>query len=98
ARAVGVAAHDLAAEADRAAAGVREAEHGLDERRLAGAVGPDDGGHAPGADRQVDAVEDGERAEALREATDLEHRRGVVSGCWGASRGARRRPTPASAP
>jgi hypothetical protein len=48
----------LAAEEDAAAAGRQQAEDGLDQRRLPGAVGPDHGDDVPLVDAQRDPVED----------------------------------------
>src|SRR3954454_3856781 len=53
---------------------VQAREH-VEERRLAGAVGPDDGDDRALGDREGDVVDCGQAAELLREAHRLEQRR-----------------------
>src|SRR3954447_25708767 len=51
-----------------------EARHGVEERRLAGAVGADETSDDTGLHRQVDAVNGGEAAEAHGQIAYLEGR------------------------
>ncbi|MCY1305955.1 hypothetical protein D9M70_557870 [compost metagenome] len=60
-----------AAEADRAAVGGDVAGNQIEQRRLAGAVRPDDAQRLTLADRKADLVGDGQRAEALRDPLEL---------------------------
>ena len=79
-----------AVEPDRSAArGCSRPGHEIDERRLAGAVRADERVPRAGTQRQRHLARDAERAEALRDALDLE--RGIRSRAVPARAGARRR-------
>src|SRR5262249_17428178 len=67
----------LALEAD--AAGLRHGVAGdrVEERRLAGAVGADEGDDLAGRDAERDAIDGGQSAEADRDLGDLEERRAL---------------------
>jgi hypothetical protein len=73
---VGLEAGDVVAlEVDRAAADVHLAEHRLEERRLAGPVGPDDADELPGVGGDVTAVEDVHAGDVPRdEVGAVQHR------------------------
>jgi hypothetical protein len=62
---------------DRAAGRSRQAEHRLDRRGLAGAVGSEDRGDAAGRDLEIDAVEGGHVAAAMDDALQADGRVGV---------------------
>ncbi len=72
-RRAGKFAHGVAAEADVAAHMIDEAAEDPQERRLAGAVRPDQGDPLAGTDRQVDAVEDRPAPVLDRDAAQLDH-------------------------
>src|SRR5438552_1133809 len=65
----------LAAKADRASARVRVTGDEVDERRLARAVGADDGDDLLGRDGDVDVAGGHDLIEQLRESAHLQHRR-----------------------
>src|SRR6186713_458094 len=72
----GKAIHDMAVEPHRAALVLQGPAHAVDQRRFAGTVRPDQADALAGLDRQVDAVERDEAAEALAQILDLEQRLG----------------------
>ena len=63
----------LAAEGDGAAGDRLDAGEAAQERRLAGAVGADDGDDLAGVDREVDAVQHLDAAVARAQALDVKH-------------------------
>src|SRR5919206_150926 len=64
----------LPLEQDLAAVDGVDAGDALDQRRLAGTVVADQRGHLPRVDREIDVVEDVDRAEPLVQLADLEDR------------------------
>jgi hypothetical protein len=60
------------ADEDLARVGLDEAAQDVQQRRLAGAVRPDDAEHLPGLDRERYGVEGGETAETHAHFTDFE--------------------------
>ena len=75
---VGAAAGDVeAGDAQEAAAGSGEAREGAEERRLAGAVGPEEGEDAAPAKLEVEASEDGPGAKPLGQARGADGRVGA---------------------
>jgi hypothetical protein len=60
-------------------AGILVAGDELEQRRLAGAIGPDHGDTAPGADHQADVAEDVLRGVALRHAGEGHEAHGAPS-------------------
>ena len=74
---VGAAAGDVeAGDAQEAAAGAGEAREGAEERRLAGAVGPEKGEDAAPAELEVEASKDGAGAKPLGQARGADGRVG----------------------
>src|SRR5918996_1589761 len=69
--------HVLAVDQQLALVRLVEAGEHLDQRRLAGAVLPEEAVHLPGEHAQVDAAEGARPAEALRQAAKLQPRRCV---------------------
>ena len=64
-----------------------DAGHEAEERRLAGAVGADEGEELPSRDVEVDAAERGVRSEALHEAAGFDHGGPQRSDAEGTARG-----------
>ena len=66
----------LAVDADRSGVGAQHAGEDLDERRLAGAVGAEQGVDLAGGDGQVDGAQGDDRAERLGDGGGLQQRNG----------------------
>src|SRR5262249_60782164 len=64
--------HVLSEQADPSCRGPEEAGDEIEERRLAGAVGTDDGQPLAGRDGEAHAAERGETAEVVGKGLDLE--------------------------
>ena len=62
----------LAVDADRSGIGAQHPGEDLDERRLAGTVGAEQGVHLAGRDRQVDGAQGDDRAERLGDGSRLQ--------------------------
>ena len=84
---------------DGAARGSQDSGQAVEHRRLAGAVGTDQGSDLRGLDPEVDAVDGGEPTETLGHARDLENTTHLVPEGGGGDRrfqGGRHRPTSCS--
>ena len=72
----------LAVDADRPGVGAQHAGEDLDERRLAGAVGAEQGVDLAGRDREVDGAQGDDRAERLGDGGGLQqwsgHRQSTI--------------------
>ena len=70
----GVGNHVAARHARTAAVGSKQRREDAHERRLSGAVGPEQGQHAAFLGDEIDATERDRRTEALRDRLYLDHR------------------------
>src|SRR5581483_3041273 len=74
-----------AVDCDPARVGMDETHHALEQRALAGGVGTDHVGDLAWPNGKADAVERGQRAEALSKVADFDHAGFSISG-WASTR------------